>query len=438
MKTMTMRRRHALALPLAAVLASCTKPKTAIVGTQIPVLPVTNALAVAADAPAVVLPAPVPVLDWPQSLGGPAHAPGNVTGPVILKQSWQAGIGASGAYGRPLQASPVAAGGTVFAMDANAVVSAYNGANGSQLWRTNTRPKHASEQNLGGGIAVDSGIVYASTGYGELLALDAGTGKINWRQTLDFPTRTPPTVAGGLVALVVQNDLLLTFDAATGTPGWRFTGQVSPVTTSVAITGAPAYADGILVAGFSSGTLAALDANSGTPLWEQSFASAFGQASALDFSDIVAAPVINGGVVYAIGLGNTAMAVDLHSGAKVWVNAVKGTQPFCAAGGFVFLLDADQVLWAIHADDGLVSWSTPLPAFHNMKKKKKPQNWVGPLLLNTQLALTNDYGQIAFVNALTGELEDIGPVKGYADMPPITANGGVLVLTRNAALTFYS
>ena len=136
------------------------------------------------------------------------------------------------------------------------------------------------------------------------------------------------------------------------------------------------------MAGFSSGTLAALDANSGTPVWEQSFASSFGQASTLDFSDIVAAPVIANGVVYAIGLGNTAMAVDLHSGAKVWTHSASGTQPFCLAGGFAFLLDKSQTLFAIHADDGLVSWSLQMPPYHKPKKKKQPLLWTGPIMVN--------------------------------------------------------
>jgi len=437
MPTMQMRRRTALGLSLAA-LASCDKPKPKIEGHQIPVLPASNALSDSVAAPPVVLPPSVSLPAWPQYLAGPAHAPGHLAGPDGLKAAWTAGIGAKGGYRQPLQASPLAAGGIIYTMDADGNVSARSARDGSQLWRTDTRPKHASEQNLGGGIALGQDMLYASTGYAELLALDLAAGTIKWRQSLDFPTRTPPTVAGGLVAVVVQNDLLLTFAANTGTPGWRFTGQVNQIVTAVAITGAPAYADGIIAAGFSSGTLAALDANSGTPLWEQSFASAFGQASDLDFSDIVAAPVIANGVVYAIGLGNTAMAVDLHSGAKVWQSATKGVQPFCAAGDFLFLLDINQTLWAIHADDGLVSWTLQLPNYHNMKKKKKPQNWVGPLLLNTQLALTNDYGQIAFVNAITGALEGIDQLNGFADMPPIAVSGAVLMLTRNAELTYYS
>ena len=292
--------------------------------------------------------------------------------------------------------------------------------------------------NIGGGIGYDSGKIYASTGYGELLALDAGSGKILWRQTMDFPARTAPMIAGGLVAVVVQNDLLLTFDAHTGTPGWRFTGTVGQNSgAAVAITGAPAYADGILVAGFSSGTLAALDANSGTPVWEQSFASSFGQASTLDFSDIVAAPVIANGVVYAIGLGNTAMAVDLHSGAKVWTHSASGSDAFCLAGSFAFLLDKSQTLSSIHADDGLVSWSLQMPQYRNMKKKKQPLLWNGPIMVNGMLILTNDFGEIAFVDAVAGRINSIAKLSGPADITPIAAGGMLLQLTRDATLTAY-
>jgi outer membrane protein assembly factor BamB len=370
--TRTLRRRTALMtlglLPLS--LAGCggdKKPK--IIGTQIPVLPETNGLDVAVDAPPVTVPPPVALPAWPQVFAGPAHAPGNAAGPTGLTAAWTVNIGQAGGYRQPLQASPLIAAGKVFTMDANGNVTAFSLASGAELWKTYTRPKHNSVTNIGGGIGYASGAIYASTGYAELLSLDAGSGNINWRQKLDFPARSAPTIGAGIVAVVTQNDLLLTFDAAAGTPGWRFIGKVTESPTSVAVTGAPAFDSGIFVAGFSSGTLAALDALSGTPIWEQSFASSFGQASPLDFSDIVGAPVIAGGVVYAIGLGKTMLAIDLRSGAKVWERDTAGDQTICAAGGFVFVLNTSQILAAIHADDGLGCWTQQMPNYLNMKKK---------------------------------------------------------------------
>ena len=437
-----LRRRAALTLPLAAAatLAGCgdDNGKAKFTGTPIPVLPETNVLRPSPDAPAVTLPAPVTLPAWPTVLATPAHAPGNIVGPTGLTKAWEAAIGTPGGYRQPLAASPIAAEGKIFTFDADANVSAFSATSGNRLWRTKTRPKHNSEQNLSGGIAYANGTIYASTGYAELLALDAGSGAVNWRQPLDLPARTAPTVCENIVALIEQNDILLTFDAATGTPGWRFLGDVQNVATSVAVSGPPAYDSGIIVAGFASGTLAALDANSGTPLWEQSFSSAYGQASPLDFSDIVAAPVIAGGVVYAVGLGQNMQAIDLRSGAKVWGTNTSGAQPLYAAGDFLYVLDTTQLLAAIHADDGLVAWTFQMPAFKNAKKHKKPIAWSGPILVNNTLILTNDHAELALVDPVAGHIVSTAKLPAPADMPPIITNGFLVQLTRNATLTAYS
>ncbi len=433
-----MRRRLLMTAPLAA-LAGCDEPKVPIVGKQIPILPDTNGISVAADAPPVSVPAAVTLDEWPQVLVGPAHAPGNIAGPGGLRQAWRTSIGAGGGYRQPLQGSPVVAGGRIFTMDADGVVAALAPTSGAQIWRRVTRPKHVSVENIGGGIGYDAGTVYASTGYSELLAIDAASGNIRWRQPLDYPARSAPTIAGGIVAVVTQNDLLLTFDPASGTPGWRFTGRIMSSPTSVAAAGAPAFDSGILIAGFSSGTLTALDAGSGTPLWEQSMASSYSQASPLDFSDIVAAPVIAGGVVFAVGLGNVALAVDLHSGAKVWQHDVTGTQPIYVAGDFGYLLDVAQNLTAIHLADGLVSWTTLLPNFRNMKTHKgTPRGWNGPIMVNGQLLLTSSLGELISVDPVTGAYGAMTKLAGPADLPPVATGAAVLLLSRDATLTALS
>ncbi len=436
-KTM-MRRRTALSGLTLALLTACASTKTKIIGTQIPVVAADTGMDVAEDAPAVTLPPAAPLGSWPQSLADAAHAPGNIAAPLNFKPLWNADAGAPGGYRALLRASPLIANGQVFTMDSDAAVRAYALNDGHALWHTSTRPKHTSIHNMGGGIAYDSGTIYASTGYGEVLALDAASGKILWRQPLLLPARSAPLVAGSLVAVTIYNDVLMTFDTATGTPGWRFSGNAGqPNGAAVGIAGAPAYSDGIIVAGFSTGMLAGIDAQSGTPLWEQSLAAGYGQASALDFSDIVACPVIANGVVYAINLGDTFMAVDLHSGVKVWTKGAAGTNAPATAGGFIFLLDGQQMLYAVHADDGLVSWSLQLPAYKKPKSKSKPILWTGPVLINGQLVVTNDHGEIAVVDAVAGKLTQTAKCGAPADMPPIAAAGVLLQLTRNAKLTAY-
>ncbi len=433
-----MRRRTALCGLMLAPMAACSTPKPAIPGEQIPVVETDTGMEVGARAPAVTLPQAVNLTDWPQPLANAAHVPGNVAAPLGFNPVWQTHIGAPGGFRQSLLASPIVTSGHVFTMDADANIRCLSLQDGSLLWHFNTRPKHATQANIGGGIAYDSGRIYASTGYGELLALNAGSGEVIWRQPLDLSPRCAPCVAGGLVLVTILNDLLLSFDAASGTPSWRFAGNAAQTgAAAVGITGAPAFADGIAVAGFSTGMLAAIDANSGSPLWEQSLAAGSGQASSLDFSDVVAAPIIADGVVYAINLGGTLMAVDLHSGVKVWTHGAAGTQTPAYAGGFLFLLDKAQRLYAIHTDDGLVSWTLQLPAFAKPKTKKHPIQWAGPVLLQGQLALASDHGELLLVDAVAGSITKTVKLGAPADMAPLAAAGVLLHLNRDAQLTAY-
>ena len=43
-----------------------------------------------------------------------------------------------------------------------------------------------------------------------------------------------------------------------------------------------------------------------------------GRVTATDLSSIRGAPVIDGGTVYAVGLGGLIVAIDLRSGRRVW------------------------------------------------------------------------------------------------------------------------
>jgi hypothetical protein len=115
-----------------------------------------------------------------------------------------------------------------------------------------------------------------------------------------------------------------------------------------------------------------------------------------------------------------------------------GSHALYAAGGFVFVLDNNQLLAAIHQDDGLVTWTLQMPAFKNLKKKKNPIAWNGPVMLNNMLVLTNDHGEIAFVDPIAGRIRSTAKIDGPADMTPVTAGGMMVLLTRNASLTAYT
>ena len=73
----------------------------------------------------------------------------------------------------------------------------------------------------------------------------------------------------------------------------------------------PAFAAGLLVAGFGSGELVALNPTSGAVVWSDSLAAARGRTSLADVSSVRGRAVIKDGRVYAISLGQQLAQVQV-------------------------------------------------------------------------------------------------------------------------------
>jgi outer membrane protein assembly factor BamB len=431
-------RRAALLLPLAA--AGCATldewfgdKKTPLTGARVGVTPPPRGLAV--DNPAsrpVTLPQAAPNDAWPQSGGEPAHAPEHLAIGAQLQQAWTASIGTGGAYWRKLTATPVIGGGRVFTMDIDALVSAYDLRTGHRIWRTKTVLPKTRSANIGGGISLDGDTLYAATGLADVFALDAATGKVRWHQALAAPARAAPTIVQGRLFLPTLDQKVQAHAAKDGSTEWSFQG--TDAQTLVLGMPSPAYADGLVVAGFGSGDLACLRAESGTVSWSDALTAPHGGASLLDFAAIVGLPVIAEGQVYAAGLGGLLVALDLRSGRRLWEREVASEQTPWVAGDWLFVLTPDQHLGAINRTDGTVAWATQLPQFQNPKKKDGTINWMGPVLAGGRLFVVGSGREVLTVNPITGVVLHHQKLPGRAALPPVVADRTLFVVTEDATL----
>ena len=352
-------RRAALLLPV--MLGGCGlwdhwfgDEKTPLPGTRTAVTNPRRGLEVDAKGARVVLPPPVANANWPQAGGNPSHAMGHLQVRDILDTSWHAGIGEGGGFRRKITAQPVVAEGRVFTMDSDAVVAAYDVATGGRIWRLDTQAKGDRSTNVGGGIAVDGDTLYAGTGRAEVLAMETATGKIRWRKTLAAPVRAAPTIADGRLFVLTLDDQLQALATDDGRRLWGY--QASAPDTSVLGLPAPAYADGLVVAGFGSGDLVALRATSGSVAWSDSLASARGRNSLLDLSAVSGLPVVADGRVYAGSLGGLLLSLDLRSGRRLWEREIATGDTPWVAGDWLFLLSTAGQLAAIGRANGGVAW----------------------------------------------------------------------------------
>jgi outer membrane protein assembly factor BamB len=291
-----------------------------------------------------------------------------------LAQAWTADIGSGGGYRQKIMAQPVVAEGVVYTMDSNAVVSAFDLATGRRRWRLDTRAKDDDSTNIGGGLAVDQGILYAVNGLAELVAIDAVSGAIKWRTVLGAPARSAPTVAEGRLFVTTIEDRLLARATDDGRELW--THQATNAVTAVLGQPAPAYADGLVVAGFGSGELVCLRAESGNVVWSDNLGAAGGRAASVaDFSSIRGLPVISNGRVFATGTGGLTLSLDLPTGRRLWEREVASVASPWVAGDWVFLVSLEQQIAALNANDGRVAWITDLPRWEDPEKQKDSFTW---------------------------------------------------------------
>ena len=431
-------RRAALLAPLGA-LAGCgmwdnlfgTK-KTPLPGTRETVAVPQGALKADEGVAKVVLPPPVRNAAWPQDGGNPSHLMGHLAVGDRLAEAWTADIGADGGYRRKILAHPVAADGIIYTMDSAGAVSAFQATTGARLWRFDTRDENDRSDNIGGGLAVDQGTLYAGNGLAELVALDAAKGTVRWRKSTGTPARSAPTVADGRLFLTTIDDRLVAFATQDGRQLWSY--QAATAATAFLGQAAPAYAGGFVVAGFGSGEIATVRADSGLVVWTDSLAAERPGGTVADFSTIRGLLTISDGVVYAVSVGRLMVALDLHAGRRLWEREVASEDSPWVAGNWIFLVSLNQQMAAIDRDDGRVAWVTDLPRWGNPEDKKDPITWFGPVLVSDRLVVAGTNQAALSVSPYTGKILGQQKLSGAAALGPVVVEGTVFIVCDNAKL----
>lgn len=379
------------------------------------------------------LPEMVANASWPQAGYDVTHVMPNAAVPVHPQILWtaDAGEGSSGDF--KLLARPIISGGRVFTMDAQGLVSAFDTRSGDLIWEFDTTPENRDENAIGGGLATANGTVYATTGFGEVLALNTTDGAVKWRRMLQNPLRAAPTVAGGRVFVVSIDNELQALDARTGEPLWHHNG-ISESATLMGASSPAVVGDSVIVA-YSSGEIYSLRTENGRAAWSYALTTPTQVGALPAIADIRGLPVLDHGQVFAVSHSGRMASIDQRSGDRSWENDVGGITTPVVAGDTVFVLTTDDHLLAVARDSGRVMWVKDMQHFATPNDHTTdPVYWSGPVLGHSLLWMTNSLGQLVSFSPGDGSTIDTIDIGAPSYIPPVIAGGVIYVVADDGTL----
>ena len=351
-----------------------------------------------------------------------------------LSLAWSASIGQGNDRRHRITADPVVADGRVYTLDSRARVSAHTTA-GEPLWTQDLTPaSENADEGSGGGLAVASGAVFASSGFGTLTALEAATGNVRWVQDLESAVSGAPTVYKGVVYLVTRNAVGWAIDAANGRILWQAIGATSESGISGGST--PVIAASQVVFPLPSGQLVAAAIGSGAQAWVASVTSQRLRRAFSRFSEMTAVPVVAGGVVYAGNHSGRASAFDAGTGESIWDIDAGGLNPVWVAGGSVFLVSEENLLMRLDAATGEAVWAQELPYFtrERIARRKAIHAHYGPVLAGGHLLLASSDGLLRRFDPVSGDQVGQLALPAGAVRNPVVAGGTLYVVTDDGQL----
>jgi outer membrane protein assembly factor BamB len=374
---------------------------------------------------AVILPPAQSNTDWAQPGGNASKAVGHVNLGQSLTRAWSSAI-TGGSNRARLGASPVVSGGKLFVVDTEGQVVAFDAANGAKLWRSAMDVnKDGRPSAFGGGASVEGEIVYATNGVGDVSALNASTGAVVWQKRPAGPMRGAPTLSNGNVYVMTQDNQIYALRATDGNTEWNESGPVG--VSGIFGVGAPAAAQGTVIAGYSTGELAAYRYENGRSLWNDSLSRTAMSTSVSTLTDIDANPVIDRGRVYALGQGGRMAAYELVTGQRIWEINIAGISTPVVAGEWVFVMTSDAKLLCVQRASGKIRWISQLQRYTKEKKKAGAITWRGPVLAGGRLIVVSSEGEAWSVTAEDGSATKVFETKKSISVAPIVA-GNVLYL----------
>ncbi len=333
---------------------------------------------------------------------------------IGVRQVWSARVGE---VGMPL--SVAVQGGSVTLATSDGTVLALDAATGREQWRG------SAGGPLAAGVGTDGSTSAVMTRGNDLVALAAG--KELWRQRLTALSYTAPFVAGGRVFVLAADRSVSAFDAKSGARLWS---QQRPGEALVLRQPGVILAVGDTLVVGQGGRLAGLNPLSGSVRWEAPIAISRGINDVERLVDLVGRVSRDGISVCARAFQAAVGCVDASRGAVVWTQKANGAEGIHGDGTHVFGTESDGRVVAWKRDTGQRAWTNDKLLYRGLGT---------PLALGRSVIVGDATGFVHMLSREDGSLLNRLATDGSAiAAAPVLAGNTLVVVTRHGGVFGFS
>lgn len=202
---------------------------------------------------------------------------------------------------------PAISGGVAYLVNKYGNVYAVRLADKEILWTRIVRKRlHGAPIDVTGPAYYDGRVFVAEIG-GALIALNAKTGKVDWKEDLGAHLESSPLIVDKTLYIGTDSKQVLAIDTANGHKIWEYK-------AGAAIKASPSFHDGLIYVGNYQSGMLALGAKSGKLVWQTNTSAQppFGKGG------FYSSPAIAFGHVYAARDDGVVFAFDRGSGKVAW------------------------------------------------------------------------------------------------------------------------
>lgn len=332
--------------------------------------------------------------------------------PALLgvRQAWTARVGE---VGFPLAVA--VNGGTITLGTSDGAVLALDAASGREQWRA------SAGAPLAAGVGSDGTTAAVITRANDLVAFAGG--KELWRQKLPAQAFTAPLVAGARVFTLGADRSVSAYDGQTGRRLWTQQRPGEPLVLKQA--GVMLAVGDTLVVG-QGGRMAGLNPLNGSARWEAAIATPRGINDIERLVDLVGRVSREGNVVCARAFQAAVGCVDAVRGAVLWSQRANGSEGVHGDASQVFGTEADGKVVAWRRDNGQKAWTSEALAHRGLG---------APLALGRSVIVGDSTGLVHMLSREDGRLLNRLSTDGSPlAAAPVVAGNTLVLVTRNGGV----